>query len=86
MNYTGHYVGQIYYNLLNTPLDRASPYAINNFEVRLDAPKGWWAAAYVDNAFDKTNQVGAFDVTSFGFTLRQYGQPLTASVAVGLRF
>ncbi len=86
INYSGHYVGQVFYNILNVPLDRAPPYSLANFEVRIDAPRRYWIAAYIDNAFNKTNQVGAFDVAYDGFTLRQYGEPLTASVAIGAKF
>ncbi len=86
LGYTGRYVGQTYYNLLNIPLDRAPPYALANFWLRVDAPRSWYLQFNVDNAFSRLNQVGAFDVVYAGFALRQYGEPLTITAAIGTRF
>ncbi len=86
-NYYGRYISKVYYNILqSTPLIEAPAYSVHDFGARLESKEGWFAAAYLNNAFDKRYIVGAFDVTNFGYVLRSYGETRTFSVAAGLKF
>ena len=83
--YAGRRIGAAYFNIVNAPLVRAPTYDVHDFNVRLESKRGWYAAAYLNNAFDKRYQVGAFDLFA-GQVLRQYGEVRTFSGAVGLNF
>lgn len=86
-NYYGRYISKIYYNILqSTTLIDAPSYSVHDFGVRLESKQGWYAGAYLNNAFDKRYIVGAFDVTNFGYVLRSYGEPRTFSVSAGIKF
>ena len=86
VDYFGRRISTVYYNIVNTPSVRAKPYSIQDFSVRLDAKRGWFVAANLNNAFNKRYQIGAFDVTFLGYILRQYGDPRTLSGTFGLKF
>ena len=85
VGYAGRRISAAYYNIINAPLVKAPTYAIHDFSVRLESKRGWYAAAYLNNAFDKRYQVGSFDLF-IGQTLRQYGEIRTFSGAVGVKF
>jgi iron complex outermembrane receptor protein len=85
VGYAGRYISSVYYNLINTPLTKAAPYSVSDFSARLSSKHGWYVAAYLNNAFDKRYQVGAFD-TFLGYGLRQFGEIRTFSGAVGMKF
>jgi len=86
VNYNGRFVDEAYYNIVNVPIVKAPSYVVHDFNVRLESDHGWWIAGYLNNAFDERYQVGAFDVAFFGWSLRQMGEPRTASFEVGYRF
>ena len=86
LNYYGRRNSAVFYNIVNTPSVKAKPYLVNDFSIRLEAKKGYYVAANLNNAFNKLYQVGAFDVTYFGYILRQYGEPRTFSVSAGIKF
>ena len=86
LNYYGRYISAVYYNLIDVPIVRASPYSITDFTARLDLPNQWYVQGNLNNAFNRLNQVGAFDTTVYGFTLRQFGEPRTMSISVGAKF
>ncbi len=83
--YAGRHISSAYYNIINAPLNRAPAYNVHDFSVRLESKRGWYVAAYLNNAFDKQYQVGAFDLF-IGQVLRQYGEVRTFSGAVGFKF
>ena len=85
IGYAGRHIGAAYYNIINAPLVRAPSYAIHDFSIRLESKHGWYASAYLNNAFDKRYQVGAFDLF-IGQVLRQYGEIRTFSGAIGVKF
>ncbi len=86
LNYYGRYISAVYYNLIDVPIVRASPYSITDFTAHLDLPSRWYVQGNINNAFNRLNQVGAFDTTVYGFTLRQFGEPRTISLSVGTKF
>lgn len=85
IGYAGRAIGAAYFNIVNAPLVRAPSYDVHDFNIRLESKQGWYAAAYLNNAFDKRYQVGAFDLFA-GQVLRQYGEVRTFSGAVGFKF
>ena len=85
LNYSGRYVSSRYYNIINAPLSRGAAYTISDFSARLQSKRGWYIAAYLNNAFNKRYVAGAFDVF-IGYDLRLYGEPRTFSGAVGFKF
>lgn len=85
VGYAGRAIGAAFFNIVNAPLVRAPSYDVHDFNIRLDSKQGWYAAAYLNNAFDKRYQVGAFDLFA-GQVLRQYGEVRTFSAAVGFKF
>ncbi len=85
LNYSGRYISKAYYNIINVPLSAAAGYSISDFSARLESQRGWYVAAYLNNAFDKRYVAGAFDVF-IGYDLRLYGEPRTFSAAVGFKF
>ncbi len=86
LSYNGRYVGNAFYNIVNDPIVKAPGYVVHDATIRLESDKGWWVAGYINNIFDKTYQVGAFDVSFFSWSLRQFGEPRTVSVAAGIKF
>ncbi len=85
IGYAGRRIGSAYYNIINAPLVRAPAYDVHDFSIRLESRHGWYASAYLNNAFDTQYQVGAFDLF-IGQVLRQYGEPRTFSGAIGFKF
>ncbi len=85
LNYSGRYISKTYYNIINAPLSTSGSYSISDFSARLESKRGWYVAAYLNNAFDKRYVTGAFDVF-LGYDLRLYGEPRTFSAAVGMKF
>lgn len=85
LNYSGRYLSSRYYNIINAPLSRGAAYNISDFSARLESKRGWYIAAYLNNAFNKRYVSGAFDVF-IGYDLRLYGEPRTFSGAVGFKF
>ncbi len=85
VGYAGRRIGAAYYNIINAPLVRAPHYDVHDFSIRLESKHGWYASAYLNNAFDKQYQVGAFDLF-IGQVLRQYGEIRTFSGAIGFKF
>ena len=86
VGYAERHVSSVYYNIINTPIVRVPAYSIHDFTLGLALHARLALDPYPNDAFDKRNQTGAFDVTVLGYVLRLYVPPRLFSVEAGTRF
>lgn len=74
---SGQYVGEYFFNVINSPAVSAGDYAIFDANVSWISPEGdWEASVFVNNLTDAEPLSFGFDITGFGNnTIQTYGPP-----------
>lgn len=74
---SGQYVGDYYFNIINSPAVAAGDYAIFDANVSWISPEGEWeGSVFVNNLTDEEPLSFGFDITGFGNnTIQTYGAP-----------